>query len=396
MQENGLSKKEHQEKMASFEVPYASHEIRLSCRDWILAVVVIGALLYLSPLVWEKIEKLDRSPDYRIPYSLGYDYWYYERLCRTVATENVTVVIGDSVVWGHYVNSDGTLTHYLNELAGTNRFINLGVDGTHPAAMAGLVEHYGRAISGKNVISYCNLLWMSSAQHDLQSDTEVPFNHPNLVPQFFPRIPCYQEPLSDRIGIVVGREVPFFGWAQHLRVAYWDSGDIPAWTIKHPYANPLHVLTGHLPSADVLPSPKPDVRPWTVKGIQKFSPQWVELDTSFQWRCFKQTLEILESRGNRVLVLFGPFNEYMLTDESRRTYTELKHEVVTWLERKGIACYVPSLLPSEVYADASHPLAEGYAILAKQIYPAATSFQKNSIRKPESNKSDKPAKEKAK
>ncbi|MDD4872677.1 MAG: hypothetical protein PHR77_19165, partial [Kiritimatiellae bacterium] len=238
------------------------------------------------------------------------------------------------------------------------------------------------------------LLWMSSAQHDLQSDTEVPFNHPTLVPQFFPRIPCYQEPLSERVRIVVGREVPFFAWAQHLRVAYWDGGDIPSWTIKHPYSNPLHALTMRLPSADVMPSPKPDVRSWTAKGIQKFSPQWVELETSFQWKCLKKTLEILESRGNRVLVLLGPFNEYMLTDESCRTYTELKRGVVSWLEKNGIACHAASLLPSEVYADASHPLAEGYAVLARQIYPAIASFLNYSVPKPKSNKSDKPAKEK--
>jgi hypothetical protein len=35
----------------------------------------------------------------------------------------------------------------------------------------------------------------------------------------------------------------------------------------------------------------------------------------------------------------------------------------------------PELLPSALYADASHPLTEGYELLAKHIY-SDTSFQK--------------------
>jgi hypothetical protein len=128
-----------------------------------------------------------------------------------------------------------------------------------------------------------------------------------------------------------------------------------------------------MPSADSLPSPKPDVRPWTAKGIRPFSPQWVEIDTSFQWRCFKETVEILQGRKNRLLVVVGPFNEHMLTNESLQFYTKLRHGVTSWLESKGIACCVPSLLPSELYADASHPLAEGYAALARQVQPVAIS-----------------------
>jgi len=30
--------------------------------------------------------------------------------------------------------------------------------------------------------------------------------------------------------------------------------------------------------------------------------------------------------------------------------------------------YIPSVLPSESYADVSHPLSEGYALLAEQLF----------------------------
>jgi hypothetical protein len=36
---------------------------------------------------------------------------------------------------------------------------------------------------------------------------------------------------------------------------------------------------------------------------------------------------------------------------------------------------MPDVLPSELYADASHPLTEGYALLAKEIW-ADQVFQK--------------------
>jgi len=58
----------------------------------------------------------------------------------------------------------------------------------------------------------------------------------------------------------------------------------------------------------------------------------------------------------------------MLTEEGLKTYNEMKIEVETWLEAKKIPHCVSSVLPSEYYADASHPLPDGYAMLAKQLF----------------------------
>jgi hypothetical protein len=350
------------------EVPFGSNEVRLTPGQWAAALVLLLAAVWLIPAAWTRLEPLDVTPDYRVPYRLGYDYWMYNRYCRRAAPGDKTLLVGDSVIWGHYVSADETLSHYLNKLAGEDRFANLGVDGIHPVAMAGLVDCYGRPIAGRDVILHCNLLWMSSRRHDLQTDKEFAFNHPELVPQFYPWIPCYRESLEGRLDRIVGRTVPFLGWARHVRIAYFDGATLPRWTIERPYADPASAVTFELPSPDELPSPKPIAEPWTAKQLPRFDPSWVELETSLQWRSFQRTIDILRRRGNRVFVLIGPFNEPMLTDNGLRGYRELQGQVEACLASAGVAYYSPKALPSECYADASHPLADGYALLAKEVF----------------------------
>jgi hypothetical protein len=368
MQKNRISEKAGRKNADRPDVPFGSNEVRLSPRQWVVAGVVLAAVFYLIPVLWERIEPLQAGPDYRIPYRLGNDYWLYDRYCRRVCSQEKIPVVGDSVIWGHYVASDRTLPHYLNELAGQPRFANLGVDGIHPAAMAGLIEYYGRDITSKHVLLGCNLLWTSSPDSDLSRQKQRPINHPELIPQFSPRIPCYEETPSVRLGIVVGHRVALFGWAKHLRMAYLDNADLCRWTIEHPYANPAAAITCQLPSPDEPPSPKPVAKPWTEQGIRPFHPPWVGLETSLQWRFFKQTVEILRGRGNRVFVLVGPFNEPMLTEESLAVYRARKRAVGAWLRENEIPHFIPDALPSRHYADASHPLAVGYALLAGRLF----------------------------
>ena len=352
-------------------VPYAANDVRLSPRQCVIAALIIAGAFFLVPVIWQKIQPLRIGPDYRVPYALGNDYWNYQRTCRRVAAGDETLLLGDSVVWGHYVKTEETLSHYLNELAGAERFANLGVDGIHPVAMAGLVEHYGGAIRGRRVVLNCNLLWMTSPRYDLSTDKESAFNHPGLVPQFYPRIPCYRASVSEKLGIVVGRHVGFFGWADHLRIAYFEGDDLSRWTIEHPYENPAAAVTLELPSPDEPPSPLPDPRPWTEKKdiSKEVTPEWVALDESLQWRFFQRTVRLLLDRGNRVFVLLGPMNEHMLTEEGLKGYTERKQQVAAWLAapEQAVPHYVPAALPSRAYADLSHPTAEGYKLLARQL-----------------------------
>jgi hypothetical protein len=351
----------------TYEVHFSSNEVRLSLREWAIAAAILAVVFVFTPVLWQKAEPIEPGLDIRVPYSLGNDYWMHTRYGRLACAEDKCLAIGDSVIWGHYVASDQTLPAHLNKLAGTGRFANLGLDGIHPAAMTGLVEYYGGAIAHRKVLLHCNLLWMSSKRADLQ-DKKASLNHAALVPQFYPAIPCYSEPLSGRIGVAIGRGVPFFAWARHLQIAYFDSLDVPKWTTEHPYACPFSAVTLALPSPDELPSPPPVAEPWTKSGLfEKTDAAWVELETSIQWQSFQRVVDILKRRGNQVFVLVGPFNEYMLTDKSRQTYRKRLDYVQSWLEAQQLPHFVARLLPSDDYADTSHPLAEGYAKLARQV-----------------------------
>ena len=357
-------------KPAKSDAPFSSNAVRLSPRQWLVALAIIAAALIGLPRGWEHVEPLGLATDYRLPYRLSDDYWTFSRWARAAAVESggpQTLVVGDSVVWGHYVAKHETLSGHLNQLAGGRGFANLGVDGIHPAALAGLLEYYGRAVADRDVILHSNLLWLSSRRHDLTSRKEFAFNHPRLVPQFVPRIPCYRESADARLAIAVGRHLGFLAWADHVRIAYFESKDLASWSLRWPYACPADAVTFDLPSPEEPPTPAPDARPWTEKGIQAFGPAWVPLEESLQWASFRAGVEVLRRRGCRVFVLVGPFNEHMLEDESLRAYKRMTAEVAAWLEAEGIPYFVPAALSSALYADASHPLSEGYRLLAARV-----------------------------
>jgi len=348
-------------------IPFGSNAVRLSPREWLVAGAIVAIVGWLIPAGWQRIEPLRAGPDYRVPFPLGEDYWTLARYCRQACAAGKILVVGDAVIWGHYVPTDQTLSHHLNSIAGAEEFANLGVDGTHPAALAGLIDSYGRSITGRDVILFFNPLWISSERHDLSTTKEFSFQHPRLVPQFSPWIACYRESLAGRLGIVVQRNCQFLGWTNHLRAAYFQNNDIPAWTMEHPYANPVRAVTLTLPSPDEPPSPLPVAEPWTSQRIERYNPRWVDLPTSPQWQSFQKTVATLQGRHNRVFVLVGPFNEHMLKESSLKTYRKIKGEIAAWLEAEKIPHFLPAALPSELYADASHPLGAGYALLARQL-----------------------------
>ncbi|HYV35062.1 MAG TPA: hypothetical protein VE988_05115, partial [Gemmataceae bacterium] len=267
-----------------------------------------------------------------------------------------------------YVAGKDTLSHYLNKLSGQERFANLGLDGARPLALEGLVRHYAGSVTGKTVVLHCNPLWMSSPKADLQDDNVTDFNHPRLVPQFVPSIPSYplkREKVSERIGIVVEQHVALSSWTTHLQQAYYERMDIPSWTLEHPYDNPLGPLGRPLPPADTVV--RHASQPWYKNGIAKQDYPWVDLNASLQWRAFQRLVKLLQERGNRVFVVVGPFNEHLLQPESLQKYQKVKASIVAWLEMQQIQHWLPPPLPSEQYGDASHPLVEGYALLARQM-----------------------------
>ncbi|MHC4596314.1 MAG: hypothetical protein ACYS9C_08780 [Planctomycetota bacterium] len=383
------------QKLRTEGVPFSSNCVRLPGREWVIIGIVLLAIFCLAPALWERFEKFEPEPDYRLPYELGEDYWLYNRYCQWACSVYETLVIGDSVVWGHYVPKDNTLSHYLNETGrrpvgsspalpgGRNQFVNLGVDGIHPVALAGLLKYYGRQISEKNVVLHLNPLWMSSKKHDLQTTKEFHFNHPRLAPQFAPNIPCYKDSYSRRIWAVVERYATFFGWTSHLKINYFGGMDLPTWTLEHPYENPLKAVTLELRASEDYD--QNEHVPWTEKGIAKADFQWVEPATSLQWNFFQRTIEMLKARRNTVFVLVGPFNEHMLKEKSHNVYRKMKSEIEAWLQQNNVPYYMPPVLPSEFYRDASHPLSEGYDMLAKQLFENQSfksSILSSAIRRP--------------
>lgn len=355
-------------------IPFGSNAVRLSPRQWAIALLLVVVLAIGLPRAWRLAEPMPAGPDFRIPYALSDDYWLYQRHIAHVAKQQRVAVIGDSVIWGEYVEPDGTLTHYLNEAESSTHFANAGLNGTHPLALTGLIADYSMPLSDTRVILHCNLLWMSSAERDLSVEKELQFNHASLVPQFFPRIPCYKATIAERMGNVVDRNIALRGWARHLRIMFYDNLDLPTWTLEHPYSNPLGALW-HAKSAVAELPRYPVPLSWVERGIEPQELPWVDMETSLQWRAFRDCLQQLERRRNRVFVFVSPLNEHMMLPESRRRYLEIQTVVDRWLGDRGVASCVGPLLPSEEYADLSHPLSVGYARLAREIV-ASESFQR--------------------
>ncbi len=364
------------------ELPVTS-EMRLSLRQWAIVLAIVTLIVVATPVLWKQIEQFDTGADYRIPYQLSNDYWLFDwRLQKTAAAKPI-VVLGDSVVWGEYVKADGTLPHFLSRQAGEpDRFVNGGVNQLFPLALEGLVRCYGKSLHGRKVIVVCNLLWLSSPEHDMQSKKKDLDNHAPLVPQFFPRVPAYKADANERLGAVVQRNVAFFGWVSHLQHCYFHDKSIPEWTLaedpdcqrQYPnaYKNPLAQITLVVPSGegdDAERGPGSERhKPWPEGGFRKTSFEWVDLASSLQWAAFQRTVAVLQDRGNDVLVIVAPFNKHMIAGKSLAGYTAIHDGAVRWLKEKGVPCVAPQELKSELYADASHPLTDGYEELAKRVY----------------------------
>jgi len=368
------------------DVPFGVNEMRLSGRQWLAALAIFLMIAAALPHVWKRVERFETYPDYRIPYALSSDYWLYQRRLDDLAQRGDDVlaipVIGDSVVWGEYVLPGGTLTHFLNSGAGAKvRYANCGVNGAFPLALEGLIDHYGGSLHDRKVILHYNVLWMSSPKADLSTKEEQVFNHSELVPQLFHPIPAYHADAATRLNAIAANKVGLFQWVNHVDSVYFDHLSIPAWTLEEDPADPQrwpNVYRSPLaqakmrvpgePASDPKRGPaSPRHRPWTANGAHPTEFEWVALDHSLQWKAFQRTVALLRARGNDVFVIVGPFNEWMIAEDQRPQYLAIRDGVSAWLTASHVPHVVPETLPSDLYADASHPLTDGYALLAGRI-----------------------------
>ena len=374
----------------SRQPPFGVNEMRLSGREWLAAFAIVLACVIAAPRLWKRFEPLRAGPDYRIPYALSKDYWLYQRRLEQVAAPERIPVLGDSVVWGEYVLPDGTLSHFLNREAGrSDRFVNGGVNGLFPLAMEGLVEDYGKALRNRKLIVQCNLLWLTSAKADLSSDKPENFNHSRLVPQFTVRVPAYKADANERLSALLERHIDYFAWTAHLQNAYYDQRSLAEWTLEedgneppnypNAWRNPLDPLKQGIPAEPKIDPQRgpnsPRHRRWNANGSEASHFEWVSAERSLQLQGFGRLITLLGQRGDDVLVLLGPLNEHMIAAEQLPQYTSLRDRIAASLRGQGIQVIVPAVLPSDLYADASHPLTQGYALLAQHLW-ADPQFQK--------------------
>ncbi len=369
------------------QVPFGANEVRLNGRQWIAVILLVGLVVGLLPSLWLSWERIPFSDRFRVPYELSKDYWLYEKYLEHMDGPDSVFVVGDSVVWGEYVTADGTLSAFLDELAGDKTtFVNAGVNGLFPLALEGLVQSYGDVMKGRRVLLHCNLLWMTSPEADLSSEKEQRFNHPTLVPQFSPRIPSYRASFDERLSVLVGRTVPFLGFVRHLQNVYFDQKGMYQWTLaddgdyppsypnsyRMPWAKIDFEVPGESPSDPDRGENSERHKPWstTGEGTQNF--EWVALNRSQQWAAFQRLVELLLRRDNTLLVVVGPLNRHIMSGENQRLFDERVSQVEEWLKAQSVAYVKPELLAFDLYGDASHPLTEGYRQMAEELWQDQT------------------------
>lgn len=356
---------------------YSSNAIRLTMKEIIAGIVIFAAFVFiLLPLCWQQFEKFEFEKDFRLAEKYRDDYWVYQKWANEAAKKYPVIFLGDSVVWGMYVNNENTLPAKLNKLAGKEAVANLAIDGLHSVAMEGLLENYAKSIKDKTVILHYNPLWMNSRDYDLSSEKPMRIHHPRLIPQFIDKPQSYDEDLTARMDAVKEKNFAFFSLLNHIRLAFFDNEDFREWMVENPYANPLKELGKKLEitEKDKTANSNDD---WSKKGITPQNWDWIPLEKSRQWKAFTQIIDILKSNNNKVLVMAGPINPYILTPESLSKYRKLQSDIKNFLDKKNIACYIVPDMPSETYADASHPLEKGYQIIADKLYE--TDFVKKAL-----------------
>ena len=343
-------------------IPDNSNGLVLKPMELLITVAIVLFLaLFDLPYSWQKIRGVEEIPrGFRLAEELRDDYYGYRLVVRTAYLKNRALFIGDSVIWGKYVDNDHTLPELINRALGKDEVINLAVDGLHPVAMERLLRDNGDSIRGDRVFLYWNPLWMNTPLYDLSGTNEFSINHPRLLPQFDPSFKSYRAKFGDRFSAFLEQKLLFAAWMRHFRAAYCANRDV-----KQVIAAG-DKLTNYDP-AERRKLPNSTVT-WEQNGIKKQDWSWVSIDSSRQYAAFRRVIADLRRRANQVTVVLGTVNPHMQTPGSLERYHKLRAEVKADLEKMpGVAVIDLPELESSEYADASHPLAAGYRKLAKYM-----------------------------
>ncbi|MDD2479140.1 MAG: hypothetical protein PHS31_04540 [Victivallaceae bacterium] len=359
--------------------PFSSNAVRLSNKELVVtAIFIIIVVLFLAPYIWFKMEKIDTSGQFRLASKHRANYWLYRHWVADATKNHPVIFLGDSVVWGMYVNNDNTIPAKINQALGKKTVANLAIDGLHSIATKGLLENYASAIRDKKVIVHYNPLWMQSKitdlshiavindEEDRDMDRAPQINHPRLIPQFSQEITAYNEGFSEKAGVLRERYIPFFALLNHIRLSFFNNDDFKQWIIDHPNENPLTKIALTIDACERDKNKNYD-RDWETSGMTKQNWPWLEPEESLQWKAFQQIVQLLKKRNNEICIMIGPINPYMLTAESLKRYRALQQEICAWLKSQNVEYVLVKDMPPKMYADASHPLADGYDLIVKQL-----------------------------
>jgi len=346
---------------------FSSNAVRLTSREIIAAaVMVVVALFLLFPMTWRKLEPFDYGKNFRIAEKYRDDYWAFQSWADAACKKYPVIFLGDSVIWGMYSDNESSLPTKINAAVGMDIAANLAIDGLHSLALKGLLENYATGIKNKTVVLHFNPLWLNSPEYDLSGMEPARPHHPRLLPQFIGKPKSYDEDFCARMDVVKEKTVPFFSLLNHIRLVYFGNSDFKEWMTEHPYSNPVKELLKKVDYCEREKN-KNSVVCWEQNNITKQNWTWIPLEQSRQWSAFLEVLALLKKNGNKVMVLAGPINKHMLTDESRAQYEQLQRAITEALKNQGVPCVLAPDMPSEVYADASHPLEKGYSIIAAAL-----------------------------
>lgn len=335
--------------------------LALSPREWVLAAILVGATLAAAVQLPLRKGAPAVDQNYRIPYALSTRYDLYRRFTTLAAGQYPTLIIGDSVVWGQCARRNETLAYHLNRLAREPRFVNAGLDGMHPVALAELLNYYTPGVVNTRVIVQFDPLWLMV--HDSsQWNQALLANRTDLVPRLASHFTGLLPEAATLSWSRLLRSAPVKTWADRLADARLD---FLAWSLEHPYESPLRAISSALPPSEDSHPQK--LTPWIGTPESRIACRWADLASDPQWKAFIRLLTLLRSRGNDVLVLLGPMNEHMMTPETVASYLPLKARMAEEFRGLGFPCFVPSVLPSDQYSDICHPLGPGYAGLAREM-----------------------------
>ncbi len=355
-------------------IPYSSNSLRYSLKEFIITVLaVLLIMLFVIPLCYRSIEEYEFNDNFRLAEKYRDDYWSYSAWAREAAQKYDYLFFGDSVVWGMYVDNDNTLSAQLNELLGENKAANMAIDGLHQVALKQLINSYAGSVQDRKVFVYFNPLWLNTPLYDLtetELDPDKPFkpNHPRLLPQMDWSVRAYDENFSSRVSIALEHHIPLYSLLHHLRLNFYDNQGLPDYIVANPEENPFTRIDTEL---DVAEKRKRNARrSWRDQRLPIQDWPWVAPQNSRQWAAFKELLNLLKERNNQVSVLLGPINQDMMTEASQERYNNLLKQLENELLSGNIVDEVLVLTPpdSALFADASHPLKDGYKQMAEEIY----------------------------